>query len=217
VRAVWQAAPMSVEAMAVVLNHSTAKGTAKLVLLGIANHEGDGGAYPTIETLARYASVSERNVQKALTQLVSRGDVVIEHQQGGDRDCPDGKRPNRYRLRVSCPPWCDHTTQHRDTRRLAGKQLALLAERVAGRVSHPTPHRAERGVASDTPRGVASDTQTTQPTNPPPTSTSEPQTAREAPCLTCGQSEYRCQRQQTRWHEDERHEYRPLAVLHAKG
>lgn len=201
--------------MAVVLNHSTAKGTAKLVLLGVANHEGDGGAYPTIETLARYASVDERNVQRALSKLVSSGQLVIEQQQGGDRDCPDGKRPNRYRLRVACPPWCDHTTQHRDTRKLAGRQLQLLAERVAA----APPHPPERGGGSATPWGGGSATQTTQPTIPPPTSTSEPQTAREVdrPCRVCGKRMYVCRAAQTRWREDERHDYEPLPVRHATG
>lgn len=34
---------MSIEAMAVALHHSKTQGATKLVLLGIANHEGDGG------------------------------------------------------------------------------------------------------------------------------------------------------------------------------
>lgn len=208
---------LSIEAMAVVLNHSTAKGTAKLVLLGIANHEGDGGAYPTIETLARYASVDERNVQRAIERLVSSGQLVVELQEGGDRDCPDGKRPNRYRLRVACPPWCDHTTQHRDTRKLAGRQLALLA----GRVAVAPPHPPQTGGGSATPTGGGSATQTTQPTQPPTLGT-EPQTARvhrddQRPCRECGKDGERCSAAQLRWPVADRHRYEPLAVRHAKG
>lgn len=202
---------MSVEAMAVVLNHSKAKGTAKLVLLGIANHDGDGGSYPSVERLAVYAGVAERNVQKALNQLVSSGELVIETQQGGDRDTHPGRRTNRYLLRVACPPWCDHSTQHRDTRKLAGRQLALLAG-----VTAASPLRRSRGDGSDTPRGDGSDTLTTLETQLP-TSVPKPQDAREAPCLVCGKGAYQCQRQQVRWADDERHDYRPLTVRHAKG
>ena len=68
---------MSVESMAIALHHSRSKGTAKVVLLGIANHDGDGGAYPTVATLAKYANVSRANVQKALTKLESLGEIQI--------------------------------------------------------------------------------------------------------------------------------------------
>jgi hypothetical protein len=43
---------MSIEAVATVLNHSKARGRAKLVLIGIANHLGDQGAWPSISTLS---------------------------------------------------------------------------------------------------------------------------------------------------------------------
>lgn len=200
--------------MAVVLNHSRARGTAKLVLLGIANHDGDGGSYPSVERLAVYAGVAERNVQKALNQLVSSGELVIEVQQGGDRETPAGRRTNRYLLRVACPPWCDHSTQHRDTRKLAGRQLTLRG------VTNATPLFRSRGDGRDTPTPDGRDTLTTLVTQPP-SSVPQPQDAREAassaPCLECGKGEYDCQRQQVRWADDERHAYRPLAVRHAKG
>ena len=64
---------MSVEAISLVLNHSKAKGTAKVVLIGIANHDGDGGSWPSHETLARYAQVDERNVRDAIKKLVDLG------------------------------------------------------------------------------------------------------------------------------------------------
>ena len=43
---------MSIELMSLVLHHSVAQPTHKLILLGIANHQGDGGAWPSIETLS---------------------------------------------------------------------------------------------------------------------------------------------------------------------
>jgi len=102
--------------MAAVLHHSRATGTAKLVLIGIANHDGDGGAWPTTSTLAKYAGVNQRNVTKAIAKLRSLGEIRVELQAGGTVDCPDGLRPNRYTVLVSCPVWCDRSTAHRDTR-----------------------------------------------------------------------------------------------------
>jgi Helix-turn-helix domain len=161
---------MSIESMAMVLHHSRAKGTTKLVLLGIANHAGDGGAYPTVETLARYGNCDERTVQRAIDKLVSTGELQVQLQQGGDRDCPEHLRPNRYAVMVSCPPWCDHTSQHRDTRKLAGRQLSLLHRVLGGGggdasvtppVAPVSPHR----VAPVSPKPSIP---TTPPTPPPP-------------------------------------------------
>lgn len=69
---------MSVEAMNLVLNHSKATGRAKLVLLGIANHFGDNGAWPSIETLARYANASERSVKRDIQELIALGELICE-------------------------------------------------------------------------------------------------------------------------------------------
>ena len=89
---------MSVESMAIALHHSRSKGTAKVVLLGIANHDGDGGAYPTVATLAKYANVSRANVQKALTKLESLGEIRRDVQAGGSHDAAEYLRPNLYRF-----------------------------------------------------------------------------------------------------------------------
>jgi hypothetical protein len=99
--------------MALVLHHSRAKGTAKLVLVGIANHAGDGGAWPTVATLARYANVTERAVQLAIGKLVKLGELGVEYQTGGLGYLKDCERPNRYDVLVTCPPTCDHTMNHR--------------------------------------------------------------------------------------------------------
>ncbi|MFS0714089.1 helix-turn-helix domain-containing protein [Microbacterium sp. 2P01SA-2] len=103
---------MSVEAMAVVLHHSAASGTAKLVLLGIANHEGDGGAWPTINTLAKYANTDPRTVQRAIEKLIELGELKRQMQQGGDHRIRASQRPNLYRITVVCPEDCDRTTRH---------------------------------------------------------------------------------------------------------
>jgi hypothetical protein len=71
---------MSIEAVSLVLNHSKAHGRAKLVLIGIANHMGDQGAWPSIETLAKYANASERSVKRDIQELVDLGELVVHYQ-----------------------------------------------------------------------------------------------------------------------------------------
>lgn len=104
---------MSVEALAAVLHHSRAVGTDKVVLLGIANHEGDGGAWPSLATLARYANVNQRTVQRSLKQLEVLGELWIGPKEGGTPHADPRYRTNLYRVRVRCPVDCDGTTQHR--------------------------------------------------------------------------------------------------------
>ena len=105
---------MSNEAMAIALHHSRSSGTTKLVLLGIANHDGDGGAWPSLATLATYAgSVSERTVSRAIGELVELGEVSVERNAGGLRNCRDDRRPNLYHFLLSCPPDCDGSKNHR--------------------------------------------------------------------------------------------------------
>lgn len=69
---------MAIEVMSLVLNKSKATGRAKLVLLGIANHQGDQGAWPSIATLARYANASERSVKRDIQALIELGELKVE-------------------------------------------------------------------------------------------------------------------------------------------
>lgn len=71
---------MSIEAVALVLNKSKAQGRAKLVLIGIANHQGDHGSWPSIATLARYANASERSIKRDIKELVALGELKVELQ-----------------------------------------------------------------------------------------------------------------------------------------
>ena len=105
------------ESLAIAINHSRASGSARLVLIGIANHDGDGGAWPTLDTLARYAAVTRRNVIHALDKLEALGEIRRHRQQGGTAGIADHRRPNLYEFLLRCPADCDHTKNHR-TRRL---------------------------------------------------------------------------------------------------
>lgn len=87
---------MSVLASSWVWEHSQSKGTARLVLLALADHAGsDGGdAYPSVTRLALRCGVSKRTVQEALKVLVGLGELVIDKQAG-----PHGA--NRYQIALT--------------------------------------------------------------------------------------------------------------------
>ena len=104
---------MSLEALTVVLHHSKAKHSAKLVLIGIANHyhpDDDRGAWPSQETLARYANVTDRAVRKCIDELVALGELRVESHGGPSKT---RNRPNRYWITVECPDDCDRSMNHR--------------------------------------------------------------------------------------------------------
>jgi hypothetical protein len=101
---------MSAEAVTVVLHHSRAEGTAKLVLWGIANHHSDGGAWPSIATLAKYAAVSERRVQQIIRELAELDEIYIDEQGG----LGQGQyKTNRYHILIQCPSDCDGSLNHK--------------------------------------------------------------------------------------------------------
>ena len=97
---------MSIEAMAMVLHHSRMKGSAKLLLLGIANHEGDGGAFPSVATLAKYTGTTPRYVNKLMVELQEAGELDIDPLAGPNFT-------NIYRVKVTCPEDCDRSFNHR--------------------------------------------------------------------------------------------------------
>lgn len=137
--------------MAIALHHSRAKGTAKLVLLGIANHDGDGGAWPAVKQLAKYAGVDPRNVQRAIEQLEKLHEIRRHVQAGGDHRFAAHERPNRYSFLLRCPADCDRTAQHRmpkDTP--AVLEIDDITEGVAE--ASPPDATAGGGVAEASPK-----------------------------------------------------------------
>lgn len=149
---------MSIESMAIALNHSRASGTAKVVILGIANHNGDGGAWPAVSTLARYANVDKRSVQRSLDQLERLGEIRRVWQQGGDHATADHRRPNLYKFLLTCPVDCDRSSQHRTSRL---KAVITELDGISRRVTETSPHDIPV-----TGRGDASVTRTIPSTKP---------------------------------------------------
>lgn len=186
--------------MAIVLHHSRAKGTVKLIAVGIANHQGDGGSYPGMETLAKYGGVDVRNARKAVRKLEELGEVATIIQGGGDRDTPDEERTNRYEILVTCPPWCDRSPHHRDTRKLRTRQPGLWTN---PRTS-ASPGPRTRTPASPGPRTPASPEPSLEPRDE---TGSASTTGRARPCADCGKDEFTCQRLQQRWAVEDRHPY----------
>lgn len=104
---------MSAREVAQVLNHSHATGTNKLVLLGIAWHTaetGDEGAWPSIDRLALYAGVSNRQVIRAIAALEVMGELDVDRHNGKSYG---GPKTNRYWINVPCDDNCDGSIWHR--------------------------------------------------------------------------------------------------------
>jgi len=89
---------MSIEVMVNVLYNSKAPARAKLILLGIANHQGENGAYPSIATLAKYANCSDRTVKRDLKVLQDMGELLVENQAA---PVDNQYRPNLYWVTLS--------------------------------------------------------------------------------------------------------------------
>lgn len=136
---------MSVESIAIALHHSRATGTAKLILVGIANHDGDGGAWPSLATLARYGNVHVRNAQKAVARLEELGEIRVHVQQGGNSRTPDHAKPNLYEFILTCSPDCDRTKNHQS--RYALPDPLAVAPPGGGSATPPPGASATRPLA----------------------------------------------------------------------
>ena len=71
---------MSIEVSNAVWKYSKSVGRARLVLLAIADHQGEIGAWPSIKTLATMVNASERSVQRDISELVQLGELRVEVQ-----------------------------------------------------------------------------------------------------------------------------------------
>lgn len=83
---------MSIRVMQAVWQESKASGRARLVLLAIADHQGEIGAWPSIETIASMVNASERSVQRDIQDLHDMGELVVLWRQAPTR--------NRYKANL---------------------------------------------------------------------------------------------------------------------
>lgn len=71
---------MSIQVTNAVWQHSKSSGRARLVLLAIADHQGEIGAWPSIKTIATMVNASERSVQRDIKELEALGELRVEVQ-----------------------------------------------------------------------------------------------------------------------------------------
>jgi len=72
---------MSIEIINAVWKHSQSTGRARVVLLAIADHQGQQGAWPSIETLAKMANSSKRSVSRDIAELAEMGELRVDERQ----------------------------------------------------------------------------------------------------------------------------------------
>jgi hypothetical protein len=199
--------------MAIALHHSRAKGSAKLILVGIANHDGDGGAMPSMRTLARYGGVDVRQARKGVRRLEELGEIRT-HVQGGNLPyLEDEEQPNRYDFLLVCPAWCDRSKHHRDTRR----SYSRPADPTAVQPLWKTPRSSSTGGVLRDRGAPVPQTPLTVPSDQPPTgSASTTGHARESTrdttpsCVECSAPNLStCVARQARVAKADRHPYQP--------
>jgi len=71
---------MSIQVSNAVWQHSQSTGRARLVLLAIADHQGEIGAWPSMKTIAKMVNASERSVQRDIQTLQELGELSVEVQ-----------------------------------------------------------------------------------------------------------------------------------------
>lgn len=67
--------------MNAVWRESRSEGRARLVLLAIADHQGEIGAWPSIERLSKMVNASARSVQRDIQVLEALGELKVERRQ----------------------------------------------------------------------------------------------------------------------------------------
>jgi Helix-turn-helix domain len=153
---------MSIQAMALVMSHSRSQGNARLVLLSIANHDGENGSYPSKETIGREANIAPRTVQRMIPGLVELGEVEVIEQGGKLVDWTTGKlrerkyQPNLYRILLCCPSDCDGSTNHRI---VAGGSEETTVSPQDDQREHPESGETESGETESTTDQVPGETE----------------------------------------------------------
>lgn len=132
---------MALELLPLVLHHAEVPPAHKLVLMGIANHQRDGKAWPSVARLAFYAGIGERRTQEILRELADMELITVKRSKG-----PKGL--NVYAITIACPEGCDRTPNHRMT----------------------GVHSTAPGVHSTAPRGALSSTKGVHSSSPEPVS-----------------------------------------------
>lgn len=197
--------------MAIALHHSKAKGSTKLILVGIANHDGDGGAMVGMARLATYGGVEVRQARKGIRRLEALGEIRTHVQAGSLDYLDDHEQPNRYDFLLECPVWCDRSKNHRDTRKSYARPADPAATRGLFPVDNPRSSRTGGGL-QDRGAPVPQNPQTVPRTPGDPGGASTTGHARDTtpPCVECSAPNLTtCVARQVRLAKADRHDYQP--------
>ena len=130
---------MSIRVINHVWERSKQKGSALLLLLAIADfaHDDGGGAYPSIETLARKVRMSRRNTKLLLQKLEAAGEIEVQRGAGPQR-C------NVYRVQTLPPatsPLCNPEGSEGEKHSHEGEKISA----ARGKTSAPQGEKSGQG------------------------------------------------------------------------
>lgn len=130
-----------------VLEHEEqTSGVTRLVLLALANYADENGeCWPGVPRLAANCRCSERQVQRALAELVAMGIITRDVQGATDSRIAANKRPNRYVIQLSpgVTPCHPKQVQGRHPRRLGVTSAPFRGDTVVTQtVIDPSMNRA---------------------------------------------------------------------------
>lgn len=141
---------MSFKTVEVVLERSQARGSARMVLVVIAecaNHDGSE-AWPSIDTIAHRAGISRASVFRQLKSLAGIGELAYDS-KGGRHGC------NRYRVTVAEQGSQDATVADRDGLSCATEPSHLSSETVSLVRPEPSEPPKEPSSSPQPPAGGA--------------------------------------------------------------
>jgi hypothetical protein len=143
-----------VQAIAAVLQHSKSRGSARAVLVAVAEHMNaecpERGCWPSVARIAERAGLSVRQTQRRLRELEDMGEVRREWEKGCRRRCPTYYVTLREEAgRNVMSPGSDVTLRKRDAYGDIGVTLRI----------GPSAHASNgAGVTRMSPRGDKDDT-----------------------------------------------------------
>lgn len=120
---------MGIQVMNAVWRHSKSQGRQRLVLLAIADHQGELGAWPSIATLSTMANASERSIQRDIKALAELGELIVE-----SRSAPTQGQYKANRYWVNLPGSPEVTDGDSEVTKTASEVTDSASEVTAGGV-----------------------------------------------------------------------------------
>jgi len=132
-----------------VLHHSTLSHGQRMILMVIADHHGETGAWCSVATIAEQSGCCIRTVQRAIAAAEAVGELRRDINAGGPSGIRRDRRPNLYHITIDCPESCAGGPAHR-------KRPQTTPPRGDSTVTPPPVDNSSRGdtcVTASEPRG----------------------------------------------------------------